>query len=144
MEMLQMFVNYGLEYWGSDNQGVTTTRKFMLEWLSFLHRYVPTGLCDRAQRMNQRPLPYKGRNDIESLLASPEAKDWIRITELFLGNVGENFHFEPKHKSNSYISPNVMNSIITGNNTNGSININQSTGNTTEEPQCLEEEMGNG
>jgi len=37
-EMLQTFVKYGLEHWGSDALGVNTTRRFLLEWLSFLHR----------------------------------------------------------------------------------------------------------
>ena len=40
LDILQDFANYGLEHWGSDQQGVETTRRFMLEWLSFLHRYL--------------------------------------------------------------------------------------------------------
>ena len=36
--MLKRFANYGLEHWGSDRQGVANVRKFLLEWLSFLHR----------------------------------------------------------------------------------------------------------
>ena len=38
-EMLKEFTNNGLEHWGSDNKGVENTRRFLLEWLSFLHRY---------------------------------------------------------------------------------------------------------
>lgn len=38
-DILRDFTNYGLEHWGSDMQGVERTRKFMLEWLSFLCRY---------------------------------------------------------------------------------------------------------
>lgn len=38
LDILRDFSNYGLEHWGSDQQGVETTRRFMLEWLSFLHR----------------------------------------------------------------------------------------------------------
>lgn len=54
---------------------------FLLEWLSFLHRYVPIGLLERPpQRMNQRPEPYQGRDDLETLMASPRAADWIRIS----------------------------------------------------------------
>lgn len=37
-DILKNFVNYGLENWGSDDQGVSTTRRFLLEWLSFLYR----------------------------------------------------------------------------------------------------------
>jgi tRNA-dihydrouridine synthase 3 len=59
------FVNYGLEHWGSDTSGVETTRRFLLEWLSFQHRYIPVGLLQEPpQRINQRPPPYKGRDDL--------------------------------------------------------------------------------
>lgn len=37
-EILKDFTSYGLEHWGSDTQGVEKTRKFLLEWLSFLCR----------------------------------------------------------------------------------------------------------
>ena len=54
--MLKTFVNYGLEHWGSDQQGVNTTRRFLLEWMSFLCRYVPVGIIEHLpQRINQRP-----------------------------------------------------------------------------------------
>ena len=43
-DMLRNFCNYGLEYWGSDTKGVETTRRFLLEWLSFLCRYEVLGL----------------------------------------------------------------------------------------------------
>lgn len=37
-DILRKYTNYGLEHWGSDTRGVETTRRFMLEWISFLHR----------------------------------------------------------------------------------------------------------
>lgn len=53
------FVRYGLEHWGSDQMGVNKTRRFLLEWLSFTHRYIPVGLLEvLPQRINERPLPY--------------------------------------------------------------------------------------
>ena len=57
LDMLKDFVKFGLEHWGSDQQGVNNTRRFILEWLSFLHRYVPVGLLEGGyiQQMNQRP-----------------------------------------------------------------------------------------
>ncbi|KAL5493413.1 hypothetical protein EMCRGX_G014591 [Ephydatia muelleri] len=56
LELLRTYTNYGLEHWGSDFQGVENTRKFLLEWLSFLYRYIPVGVLERVpQRMNERP-----------------------------------------------------------------------------------------
>ena len=56
LDMLKDFVRFGLEHWGSDDQGVNNTRRFMLEWLSFLYRYVPVGLLEvLPQQMNHRP-----------------------------------------------------------------------------------------
>jgi tRNA-dihydrouridine synthase 3 len=82
---------------------VLTTRRFLCEALSFLCRYVPVGLLERLpQRINERPPLYHGRDDLETLMASESALDWIKITELLLGPAGDKFRFTPKHKSNSY------------------------------------------
>jgi tRNA-dihydrouridine synthase 3 len=102
-DILKDFVKYGLEHWGSDVRGVETTRRFLLEWLSFLHRYVPVGLLERVpQKMTWRPPPYVGRSDLETLLGSSASGDWVRISEMLLGPAPEAFVFAPKHRSNAY------------------------------------------
>ncbi|KAF9911699.1 tRNA-dihydrouridine(47) synthase [NAD(P)(+)]-like protein [Lobosporangium transversale] len=101
-DMMKRFCNYGLEHWGSDTQGVNQTRRFLLEWQSFLHRYVPVGLLEvLPQKMNDRPPLFFGRNDLETLMASPDVKDWIKLSEMILGPAPEAFRFDPKHKANS-------------------------------------------
>ncbi|KAK8957689.1 tRNA-dihydrouridine(47) synthase [NAD(P)(+)]-like [Platanthera zijinensis] len=109
LNILKDFVNFGLEHWGSDTKGsihvagVETTRHFLLEWLSYTYRYIPVGLLDVIpQRLNWRPPSYFGRDDLETLMASDSAADWVRISEMLLGKVPENFTFAPKHKSNAY------------------------------------------
>lgn len=102
-EILQKYTNYGLEHWGSDTQGVENTRRFLLEWLSFLYRYVPVGILERPpQKINERPPTYIGRDDLETLMASSNCTDWIKISEMLLGPVPDGFQFLPKHKANSY------------------------------------------
>ena len=103
LEIVRKYVHYGLEHWGSDARGVDQTRRFLLEWLSFLWRYVPVGLLDRPQAMNQRPCCYVGRSDLETLWGSRKVDDWIRISEMFLGPVPEGFTFVPKHRSYAYV-----------------------------------------
>ncbi|CAG9955062.1 unnamed protein product [Clonostachys rosea f. rosea IK726] len=100
---IEKFVRYGLEAWGSDELGIGFTRRFLLEWLSFTHRYVPIGLLEHLPpSLNDRPPAYKGRNELETLMASNNYKDWIKISEMFLGPVHPGFNFQPKHKSNAY------------------------------------------
>jgi tRNA-dihydrouridine synthase 3 len=96
-------VNFGLEHWGSDDPGVETTRRFLLEWLSFTYRYVPVGLLEvLPQIINQKPPLYRGRNELETLLSSPASSDWVKITEMFLGTAPDGFLFVPKHNANAY------------------------------------------
>ena len=104
LDMIKDYVNYGLEHWGSDDKGVETTRRFLLEWLSFLHRYVPHGiLASPPQRINERvPKYFKGRTDLETLLSSPVCEDWVSISSMFLGNPPDHFRFEPKHRAHAY------------------------------------------
>ncbi|TPX63596.1 hypothetical protein SpCBS45565_g06510 [Spizellomyces sp. 'palustris'] len=106
-DMLKDFAKCGLEYWGSDTMGVNTTRRFMCEWMSFLYRYIPVGLLEvLPQKMNDRPPAYYGRNDLETMMASPNSKDWVKISEMILGPAPASFNFVPKHKSNAYETDN--------------------------------------
>ncbi|KAK4437683.1 tRNA-dihydrouridine(47) synthase [NAD(P)(+)]-like [Sesamum alatum] len=57
-------------------------------------RYIPVGLLDVVpQRINWRPPSYFGRDDLETLMASDSAADWIRISEMLLGKVPSGFTF---------------------------------------------------
>lgn len=103
LDALKDFCAFGLEHWGADARGVASTRKFLLEWLSFTHRYVPVGLLDVCPAgIHQRPPEYVGRSDLETLLGSSDPKDWVKISAMLLGPPPENFSFKPKHKSNAY------------------------------------------
>uniref|UniRef100_A0A7S1ANZ2 tRNA-dihydrouridine(47) synthase [NAD(P)(+)] n=1 Tax=Noctiluca scintillans TaxID=2966 RepID=A0A7S1ANZ2_NOCSC len=102
-DLMRDFVHYGLDHWGADARGVETTRRFLLEWMSFSCRYVPVGLLEQLpSKMNWRPRPYVGRSDLETKLASQNAQDWVEMTESLLGKVPDGFSFVPKHKSSSY------------------------------------------
>ena len=60
-----------------------TLRRFLLEWMSFLHRYVPVGLLEvLPQRLNWRPPAFVGRSDLETWLASDNPKDWCALRRL--------------------------------------------------------------
>lgn len=52
--------------------------------------------------LRHRSLRFFGRDDLETLLASTSAADWVKITEMILGPPPSNFVFVPKHKSNAY------------------------------------------
>ena len=104
LDILKDFVKFGLEHWGSDQQGVNHTRRFLLEWMSFLYRYVPVGMLEvLPQQLNARPPNNMcGRSELETLMFSKNCADWIKISTMLLGPVPEGFQFEPKHKANSY------------------------------------------
>lgn len=77
---IEKFAKYGLQTWGSDELGIGTTRRFLLEWLSFAHRYVPVGLLEHLPpNIQDRPPRFRGRNDLETLMASEHYLDWIKL-----------------------------------------------------------------
>ncbi|KAF8433388.1 hypothetical protein BGX38DRAFT_1101965 [Terfezia claveryi] len=103
LEYVRDFVRMGLETWGADEFGVGTTRRFLLEWLSFTCRYVPVGVLEcLPPKIQDRPPVWKGRDDREGMLASGDCKDWLKISEMFLGKAPDGFVFVPKHKSNAH------------------------------------------
>lgn len=102
-DMLKDYVHFGMDNWGSDQQGLEITRRFLLEWLSFLYRYIPVGILEHVpQLINERPPFYRGRDEMETLMASPNCGDWVKISEMLLGKVPDGFTFLPKHKANAY------------------------------------------
>lgn len=99
---LEQFAKFAIEHWGSDEYGVGLARRFMCEFLSFTHRYIPVGIMERLPaKLNQRPPQWRGRNELETLLGLRDYRDWIKITEMFLGKASKDFAFVPKHKSNA-------------------------------------------
>ena len=114
-------------HFGSDTAGVNTTRRYLCEALSFQYRYIPIGLLEVLPgRLNDRPPLFRGRDELgtllrpslicyrrridahadgdvtETLLASGDSRDWVKISEMFLGPAPETWTFTPKHKSNAY------------------------------------------
>ncbi|KAJ3557620.1 hypothetical protein NM688_g1375 [Phlebia brevispora] len=103
LDLLRKYAEYGLNHFGSDTPGVNTTRRYLCEAMSFQYRYVPIGLLEVLPgRLNDRPPPFQGRDELETLLASPDSRDWVKVSELFLGPAPESWTFTPKHKSNAY------------------------------------------
>ncbi|CAG8650207.1 16855_t:CDS:10, partial [Cetraspora pellucida] len=77
LDILRKYCNYGMEHWGSDSIGINQTRRFFCEWMSFLYRYIPVGLLEvLPQRINERPPSFRGRDELETLLASEDSNDW--------------------------------------------------------------------
>jgi len=105
---LKDYCNYGLEHWGSDQNGVENTRYFLLEWLSFFCRYVPVGLLDHYPvKINDRISDLCGRDNLEIMLAQNKIEDWINISEMLLGPVRDKdrfSHFHPKHEASTWTS----------------------------------------
>ncbi|KAK1219650.1 tRNA-dihydrouridine synthase 3 [Marasmius sp. AFHP31] len=105
LDGIRKYAEYGLCHFGSDTAGINATRRYLCEALSFQYRYVPIGLLEHLPgRINDRAPAFRGRDDLETLLASPDSRDWVKISEMFLGPAPEAWSFTPKHKSNAYES----------------------------------------
>ncbi|KAJ7911826.1 zinc finger dihydrouridine synthase [Mycena leptocephala] len=105
LEGIRKYAEFGLTHFGTDTAGVNSTRRYLCEALSFQYRYVPIGLLEHLPGcINDRAPLFRGRDELETLLASGDSRDWVRISEMFLGPAPEAWSFTPKHKSNSYES----------------------------------------
>ncbi|CAL9729248.1 tRNA-dihydrouridine(47) synthase [NAD(P)(+)] [Monosporozyma unispora] len=103
MDILADFTRYAMEHWGTDEYGIAQCRRYFCDFMSFFHRYIPMGICERYPvKLNERPPHWQGRDEMETKLGSLDSQDWIKLSEQFLGPVEPNFNFTPKHKSNSY------------------------------------------
>ncbi|KAH3899953.1 tRNA dihydrouridine synthase DUS3 SCDLUD_004269 [Saccharomycodes ludwigii] len=103
LDILETYARFSMDHWGTDEYGISQCRRFFLEFMSFFHRYIPIGICEKVPvKLNERPPHWKGRDDLETLLGSTDYKDWITVSEMFFGKTPESFIFTPKHKSNSY------------------------------------------
>lgn len=107
LEMLKLFASFCLEYYGSDALGVEKARNQFLENWGFMCRYIPVGILEEPQKLNQRPPVFRGRDELETLMASQSATDWVKISEMLFGPVPAGFSFVPKHKSHGYVSESV-------------------------------------
>ncbi|PCH37586.1 FMN-linked oxidoreductase [Wolfiporia cocos MD-104 SS10] len=103
LELIRKYAEYGLSHFGTDTAGVNTTRRYLCEALSFQYRYIPIGLLETLPgRINDRAPAFRGRDELETLLASADSRDWVKISEMFLGPAPESWTFTPKHKSNAH------------------------------------------
>lgn len=103
LDILQDYARFAMEHWGTDEYGIAQCRRFFCEFMSFFHRYVPMGICERFPvQLNERPPNWRGRDELETQLGSSNVADWIKLSEKFFGKTDESFVFLPKHKSNSY------------------------------------------
>ena len=49
-------------------------------FILYCFRYIPVGVLEHLpQKINERPPHYKGRDDLETLMASSNCADWIKI-----------------------------------------------------------------
>ncbi|AET38747.1 tRNA dihydrouridine synthase DUS3 Ecym_3254 [Eremothecium cymbalariae DBVPG len=102
LDILKDYAKFAMDHWGTDEYGISQCRRFFCEFMSFFHRYVPMGICERYPiQLNERPPNWRGRDDLETWLGSTGVSDWIKLSDLFFGKANDKFVFQPKHKSNS-------------------------------------------
>ncbi|KAJ6611338.1 hypothetical protein B0H10DRAFT_2224112 [Mycena sp. CBHHK59/15] len=118
LEGIRMYLDFGLTHFGTNTAGVNSMRRYLCEALSFQYRYIPIGLREHLPRcINDRhfagatnlvsgvfvadPLVLLMRQHLETLLASGDSRDWVRISEMLLGTPEARW-FTPKHKSHGY------------------------------------------
>ena len=82
-----------------------------VSWCTRLRESTSGCLFSRAGQFSHDYFPWDfflffssnfNRTELETLLSSPRSEDWIRISEMFLGKVRDDFKFIPKHKAHSY------------------------------------------
>ncbi len=82
--------------------GPPLRRRFLLEWLSFAHRYIPIGLLEEGRQaavLAWRNPGVVGRSALETRLASDHPAEWVALSEMLLGRTPPNYVFIPKHKA---------------------------------------------
>ncbi|KAJ7078161.1 zinc finger dihydrouridine synthase [Mycena belliarum] len=98
LEGVRRYAEYGLTHFGTDTAGVNSARRYLCEALSFQYRYVPIGILETLPaRINDRAPASRGRDELGG-------RDWVRISEMFLGPAPAAWSFTPKHRSNAYES----------------------------------------
>uniref|UniRef100_H9GJF4 tRNA-dihydrouridine(47) synthase [NAD(P)(+)] n=1 Tax=Anolis carolinensis TaxID=28377 RepID=H9GJF4_ANOCA len=103
LDMLKEFTDYGLEYWGTDTNGVEKTRAALVQWLQFLSRYIPVALLEhQPPKFGNKPPNSLSGDYLEVLMSSRKTKDMVKISEMFLGPVSSDFNFSWIQYMNSY------------------------------------------
>jgi len=104
LEILKKFSSHGLTHWGcrhpwgGDHKKVSSGMALLPAPLHPCR--APRGSAPEAQL--EAPGVRGSAADLETPMASDQAADWIRISEMLLGPTPPGFGFVPKHKSNAY------------------------------------------